>query len=33
MADHMLTELVTDALQMAIAPRRPEPGLRPASRG
>jgi putative transposase len=27
MADHMRTELVTDALQMALAARRPEPGL------
>ena len=27
MADHMRTELVTDALQMALAQRRPEPGL------
>ena len=27
MADHMRTELVTDALQMALAKRRPEPGL------
>ena len=27
MADHMRTELVTDALQMALAHRRPEPGL------
>jgi putative transposase len=27
MADHMRTELVTDALQMALARRRPEPGL------
>jgi transposase InsO family protein len=27
MADHMRTELVTDALQMAVAQRRPEPGL------
>jgi putative transposase len=27
MADHMRTELVTDALQMAIAQRRPAPGL------
>ena len=27
MADHMRTELVTDALQMALAQRRPAPGL------
>ncbi len=27
MADHMRTALVTDALQMALARRRPEPGL------
>jgi len=27
MADHMRTELVTDALQMALSRRRPEPGL------
>ncbi|MCA1700721.1 MAG: IS3 family transposase, partial [Actinobacteria bacterium] len=27
MADHMRTELVTDALQMALARRRPDPGL------
>jgi putative transposase len=27
MADHMRTELVTDALQMALAQRRPNPGL------
>src|SRR5215207_9601085 len=27
MADHMRTELVTDALQMALAQRRPTPGL------
>src|SRR4051794_1025519 len=27
MADHMRCELVTDALQMALARRRPEPGL------
>jgi putative transposase len=27
MADHMRTELVTDALQMALAQHRPEPGL------
>ncbi len=27
MADHMRAELVTDALQMALAQRRPEPGL------
>jgi len=27
MADHMRTQLVTDALQMALARRRPEPGL------
>jgi putative transposase len=27
MADHMRTELVTDALEMAIGRRRPEPGL------
>jgi putative transposase len=27
MADHMRTELVTDALQMALVRRRPEPGL------
>jgi putative transposase len=27
MADHMRTELVVDALQMALARRRPEPGL------
>jgi putative transposase len=27
MADHMRTELVSDALQMALARRRPEPGL------
>jgi len=27
MADHMRTELVTDALEMALAQRRPEPGL------
>ena len=27
MADHMRTELVTDALQMALAHRRPQPGL------
>jgi putative transposase len=27
MADHMRTELVTDALQMALARRSPEPGL------
>jgi putative transposase len=27
MADHMRTELVTDALQMALAQRRPDPGL------
>jgi putative transposase len=27
MADHMRTELVTDALQMAVAHRRPDPGL------
>jgi len=27
MADHMRTELVTDALQMALAKRRPDPGL------
>ena len=27
MADHMRTELVTDALQMALARRRPAPGL------
>ena len=27
MADHMRTELATDALQMALAQRRPEPGL------
>jgi len=27
MADHMRTELVTDALQMALAQRRPGPGL------
>src|SRR3954451_10697771 len=27
MADHMRTELVCDALQMALAQRRPEPGL------
>ena len=27
MADHMRTELVTDALQMALAKRRPAPGL------
>jgi putative transposase len=27
MADHMRTELVTDALQMALAHRRPDPGL------
>jgi len=27
MADHMRTELVTDALQMALARRRPPPGL------
>jgi len=27
MADHMRTELVTDALQMALAHRRPTPGL------
>jgi putative transposase len=27
MADHMRTELVTDALQMALARRRPRPGL------
>jgi putative transposase len=27
MADHMRTELVTDALQMALAQRRPPPGL------
>jgi putative transposase len=27
MADHMRTELVTDALQMGLAQRRPEPGL------
>jgi putative transposase len=27
MADHMRTELVTDALQMALARRRPQPGL------
>src|SRR3954462_1152950 len=27
MADHMRTELVADALQMALARRRPEPGL------
>jgi putative transposase len=27
MADHMRTELVVDALQMALAQRRPEPGL------
>ena len=27
MADHMRTELVSDALQMALAHRRPQPGL------
>jgi putative transposase len=27
MADHLRTELVTDALQMALAHRRPDPGL------
>ena len=27
MTEHMRTELVTDALQMAVARRRPEPGL------
>jgi transposase InsO family protein len=27
MADHMRTELVADALRMAVAARRPEPGL------
>ena len=27
MADHMRTELVTDALQKALAHRRPDPGL------
>jgi putative transposase len=27
MADHMRAELVTDALQMALAQRRPDPGL------
>jgi transposase InsO family protein len=27
MADHMRTELVTDALQMALARRQPDPGL------
>jgi len=27
MADHMRTELVLDALQMALEHRRPEPGL------
>jgi putative transposase len=27
MADHMRTELVSDALQMALAHRRPAPGL------
>jgi putative transposase len=27
MADHMRTELVTDALEMALAQRRPDPGL------
>jgi len=27
MADHMRTELVTDALQIALARRRPQPGL------
>jgi len=27
MADHLRSELVTDALQMALAQRRPEPGL------
>ena len=27
MADHMRAELVTDALEMALARRRPEPGL------
>src|SRR3954453_3312358 len=27
MADHMRTELVTDALQMALERRRPDPGL------
>ena len=27
MADHMRSELVTDALQMALAQRRPDPGL------
>jgi putative transposase len=27
MADHMRTELVVDALQMALAQRRPAPGL------
>ena len=27
MADHMRAELVTDALEMALAHRRPEPGL------
>jgi transposase InsO family protein len=27
MADHMRTELVVDALEMALARRRPEPGL------
>ncbi|MDH6130566.1 DDE-type integrase/transposase/recombinase [Kitasatospora sp. GP82] len=27
MADHMRTELVTDALAMAVAARRPRPGL------
>ena len=27
MADHMRTELVTDALQMALSHRRPDPGL------
>jgi putative transposase len=27
MADHMRAELVVDALQMALARRRPQPGL------
>src|SRR5215208_1882275 len=27
MADHMCTELVSDAMQMALAQRRPDPGL------